>query len=140
MSRKSKTLRERAEAIFRLIDHYHGPIHHDEPLPKSYFQRIGLNPRDAEKWLDLIEFIQGQPKIKIIREGRNVSVQRMENDYSQLMRKHFMNDQLSFDERYRYLDAYFKSIITLERASSPEESLVKILDLLPKRPKVAKLD
>ena len=42
------------------------------PVYKSDLRNlVGLGPKSINKWLDLITFIQSQPKIKITKIGRN---------------------------------------------------------------------
>lgn len=41
------------------------------PVHKSDLRTLtGLGPSSVNKWIDLIEFIQSQPKLKIIKSGR----------------------------------------------------------------------
>lgn len=42
------------------------------PVYKSDLRElVGLGPKSINKWIDLITFIQSQPKIKITKIGRN---------------------------------------------------------------------
>ena len=70
-----RTLQERIEAIFQFIDN------ENEIFPKSRLKEIGLNPRTAEKWLKLIEYIQNQPKIRLIQTGHNTLIEKVEVKY-----------------------------------------------------------
>ncbi|TFG26206.1 hypothetical protein EU528_14785 [Candidatus Thorarchaeota archaeon] len=110
MPRKSRrTLSERAESIFRFIDAQ------PEPFPKSEFQRIGLNPTTAEKWIHLIEYIQSQPRIKVTKMGSSTFIERLENKYLSMLRKRVLDSSLSLKEREATMNDYVSALITLER-------------------------
>ena len=63
--KQRRTLIERVEAIFKFIDLQ------KNVFPKSRLKEIGINPRAAEKWFKLIDYIQTQPKIRIIQTEHN---------------------------------------------------------------------
>ena len=43
----------------------------NNPIHKSDLRALtGLGPRSVNKWIDLIAFIQSQPKLKITKSGR----------------------------------------------------------------------
>jgi hypothetical protein len=111
MSRKKRrTLAERAESIFRFIDAQ------PESFPKSEFQRIGLNPTTAENWVRLIEYIQGQPRIKVTRIRSSTYIEKIENRYLSMLRKRVLDSSLSLKEREATMDDYITALVTLERA------------------------
>jgi len=108
--RRSRTLAERAQSIFRFIDAQ------PEPFPKSEFQRIGLNPTTAESWVRLIEYIQSQPRIKVTKMGSSTFIEKIENRYLSMLRKRILDSKLSLKERTATMDDYISALITLERA------------------------
>ena len=68
-----RTLLERARAIFNIINSQ------TKPFPKSILTEAKINPMTAENWLDLIVFIQSQPKIRVIKTDNNVIVEKVDN-------------------------------------------------------------
>ena len=116
MHRKSRTLTERAESIFKFIDAQ------SEPFPKSDLQRIGFNPTTAESWVRLIEYIQSQPRIRVTRMGSSTFIEKVENKYLSMLRKRILDDSLSHKERSRTMDDYISALVTLERM---EEGRIK---------------
>ena len=108
-SKQRRTLIERVEAIFNFIDTQ------KDVFPKSRLKKIGLNPRAAEKWLKLIDFIQSQPKIRLIQTEHNTLIEKVEGKYQALMRKMVLNDSLPFEQRLQSITDYLKSIYTRER-------------------------
>jgi hypothetical protein len=109
-------LTERAESIFRFIEAQ------PEPFPKSKFQRIGLNPTTAERWVRLIEYIQSQPRIKVTKMGSSTFIEKLENRYLSMLRKRILDSSLSIGERSRTMDDYISALVTLERI---EEGRIK---------------
>ena len=107
--RRSRTLAQRAQSIFRFIDAQ------PEPFPKSEFQRIGLNPTTAENWVSLIEYIQSQPRIKVTKMGAQTYVEKLENKYLSMLRKRVLDSSLSMKKRTQTMDDYIHALITLER-------------------------
>ncbi|MHA1927202.1 MAG: hypothetical protein ACTSV2_01345 [Candidatus Thorarchaeota archaeon] len=107
--RRSRTLTERAESIFRFIDRQ------PEPFPKSEFHRIGLNPKTAETWVRLIEYIQSQPRIKVTKMGSSTFIEKIENKYLSMLRKRVLDSSLSLKERTQTMDDYIHALVTLER-------------------------
>ncbi|MHA2379126.1 MAG: hypothetical protein ACXADS_07605 [Candidatus Thorarchaeota archaeon] len=108
MTRKRRTLAERAESIFSFINAQ------PEPFPKSKLQEIGLNPSTAEKWVRLIEYIQSQPRIKVTRMGSSVYIEQIENRYLSMLRKRIIDSKLSLKERTSTMDDYISVLRTLE--------------------------
>jgi hypothetical protein len=100
---------ERAKAIFDFIDYL------DEPFAKSQLQEIGLNPATADKWLNLIVYIQKQPRIRLIKTKRNTIIERHEQKYHTMSREIFMDSTKSYEERFNALRDYFNALVTSER-------------------------
>ena len=100
---------ERAKAIFAFIDYL------DEPFAKSQLQEIGLNPATADKWLDLIMYIQKQPRIRLIKTRRTTIIEKHEQRYHTMSREIFMNPAKSYKERFNALRDYFNALVTSER-------------------------
>jgi len=111
-----RTMQERAEAIFDFIDSQTGIF------PKSRLSEIGLNPKTAENWLQLIEYIQSKPKIRLTRSKNTTLIERTEGKYQALMRKLFTDETLSFEERLQYITDYMKSLYARERVMEEEKS------------------
>ncbi len=107
-SKQRRTLLERVEAIFKFIDTQ------KNVFPKSRLKEIGLNPRAAEKWLKLIDFIQNQPKIRLIQSEHNTLIEKVEGKYQALMRKMIMDETLPFEQRLQHVTDYLKSLYTRE--------------------------
>jgi hypothetical protein len=106
--KRSRTLQERAEQIFRYIDRQ------TEPFPKSDFKDIGLNPKTAESWIQLIEYIQSQPRIRVTKMGSQTYIERLENKYLSMMRKRIIDSNLSLKERTDAMNDYINALLTLE--------------------------
>lgn len=104
-----RTLIERAEAIFKLIEK------EDDPFPKSKLQEIGFNPSTAEKWLDLITFIQRKLRIRILKTGSSTIIEKTETGYHVMSREIFMDTKRSYKERFFALQSYLSALITSER-------------------------
>jgi hypothetical protein len=109
---KRRTMAERARSIFRYIEAQ------PEPFPKSQLQEIGLNPSTAENWLRLIEYIQSQPRIRVVRMGSSLYIERLENRYLSMLRKRVLDSNLSMNERSSTMDDYISALITLERTET----------------------
>ena len=108
-SKNRRTMIQRAKAIFDLIDYL------DEPFPKSQLQDIGLNPATADKWLNLIVYIQKQPRIRLIKTKRNTIIEKHEQRYHTMSREIFMDPTRSYEERFNALRDYFNALVTSER-------------------------
>ncbi|MHA1519540.1 MAG: hypothetical protein ACTSRK_05090 [Promethearchaeota archaeon] len=111
-----RTHQERVEAIFSFIEEQ------NEVFPKSRLKEIGLNPRSAEMWLKLIEFIQNQPRIRLIETDHNLLVEKVEGKYQALMRKMSVDENIPFEQRMQYQQDYLKSLYTRERNRSTMKS------------------
>ena len=106
---KRRTIQERVEAIFRFINSQ------NDAFPKSRLKEIGLNPQSAEKWLKLIDYIQSQPKIRVIQTEHNSIIEKVEGKYQALMRKRILDETLPFEHRLQSLTDYLKSQLTREQ-------------------------
>lgn len=109
-SKQRRTLLERVEAIFEFIDAQ------NDVFPKSRLKDIGLNPRAAEKWLKLIDYIQKQPKIRLIQSDHNTLIEKVEGKYQALMRKMIIDDTIPFEQRLQQITDYLKSLYIRERS------------------------
>ena len=107
-----RTLLERAEDIFKFIEYM------DEPFPKSRLQDIGLNPETAEKWLELILFIQRKPRIRLVKTKKSTIIERTERGYHVMARETFMDPSKSYEERFNALQDYLVALMTRERLDS----------------------
>ena len=108
---KRRTLQERVEAIFQFIDSQ------KKIFPKSKLKGIGINPKDAEKWLILIDYIQKQPKIRLIQTEHNTFIEKIEGKYQALMRKMILDDKFTYEQRLQIMTDYLNSQYTRERVS-----------------------
>lgn len=115
-STQRRTLKERVEAIFEFIDLQ------NDVFPKSRLKDIGLNPSTAEKWLKLIDFIQNQPKIRLIQTEHNTFVEKVEGKYQALMRKMVVDETIPFEQRLQNITDYLKSLYTRERLKNKKFS------------------
>ena len=104
-----RTLQERVEAIFNFIDFQ------KNVFPKSRLKEIGINPKAAEKWLKLIDYIQNQPKIRLIQTEHNTLIEKVEGKYQALMRRMVLDETLSFEQRLQHVTDYLKSLYSRER-------------------------
>ncbi|MBN1801481.1 MAG: hypothetical protein JW891_08245 [Candidatus Lokiarchaeota archaeon] len=111
---KRRTIQERIEAIFKFIDSQ------QDVFPKSRLKEIGINPNDAEKWLKLIDFIQKQPKIRIIQSENNTLIEKVEGKYQALMRKMVLDDSLPFEKRLQFVTDYLKSLFAREKVQKSD--------------------
>ena len=118
--KQRRTLLERVEAIFEFIEKQKGNF------PKSRLKEIGLNPRAAEKWLKLIDFIQTQPKIRLIQTEHNTIIEKVEGKYQALMRKMIINESIPFEQRLQHVTDYLKSLYSRERVSGFKKVSSKI--------------
>ena len=116
VSKQRRTLIERVEAIFNFIDTQ------KKVFPKSRLKDIGLNPRAAERWLKLIDYIQKQPKIRLIQTEHNTLIEKVEGKYQALMRKMVVDETTPFEKRLQFVTDYLKSLYMRERVSELREN------------------
>ena len=109
MSTSRRTIIERVEAIFKYIDLQ------NQPFAKSKLKEIGLNPKAAEKWLDLIEYVQSQPKIRVIKTEHNTIIEKLEGKIQAVLRKRILDQNLTFEDRVQTSEDYLKTLYTREQ-------------------------
>ncbi len=109
ISSSRRTLLERAKDIFSLIEA------EEDSFPKSNLKYAGLNPETAEKWLELIVFIQNQPRIRLVKTSRNTVVEKLEKKFSQMSLKFFLDENKPLETRLQSLRDYADSIIFQQR-------------------------
>ena len=107
--RTPRTLIQRAKDIFSLINN------EENSFPKSNLKYAGLNPDTAEKWLELIIFIQSQPRIRLIKTSRNTVVEKLEKKFSQMSLRYFLDESQPLETRLQSLRDYADSIIFQQR-------------------------
>ena len=113
--RKPRSLLERAKDIFRIINSI------DEPFAKTKLTEANISPKAAENWLDLIVFIQSQPRIKLTKTGHNTIVERIEGKHSVMSLKTFFDENISIERRLQSLMDYSKGIFSRELLYKPNE-------------------
>jgi len=104
-----RTLIQRAKDIFNSINN------EEDSFPKSNLKNVGINPDTAEKWLELIVFIQSQPRIRLIKTSRNTVVEKLERKFSQMSLKYFLDETQPLETRLESLRDYADSIIFQQR-------------------------
>lgn len=115
-TKRYRTHQERIKAIFTFMEGQ------PDVFPKSRLKEIGLNPRTAEVWLKLIEFIQNQPRIRLIQSDHNLLVEKVEGKYQALMRKMSLNEKAPFEQRQQFLTDYLKTLYIREKTKNIEIS------------------
>ena len=103
-----RTLLQRAKAIFELLEES------NDPIPKSKLKEIGLNPNTAEKWLELIMYIQQQPLIRLVKTESNTIVVKVEGRYHAMSRRAFQDSDLTYEQRLRSIDSYLRALVARE--------------------------
>ena len=97
------------EAIFRFIDAQ------NDFFPKSRLKEIGLNAKDGEKWLKLIEYIQNQPRIRIMQTENNTFIEKIEGKYQAMMRKTLIDEKIPYEQRLQAINDYINSLFLREK-------------------------
>ena len=111
-----RTLLKRAEEIFALINS------EEESFPKSRLKKVGLSPDAAEKWLNMIAFIQSQPRIRVgSGSGNRIMVERLEKKVSQMSLRYFLDETLPLEKRLQSLGAYADSVIVHQRLQKSDQ-------------------
>ncbi|MFX1505723.1 MAG: hypothetical protein ACFFDC_06365 [Promethearchaeota archaeon] len=115
--RIKRTLKQRAEEIFRFINKS------SEPIAKSRFKDIGLSTISADSWLDLIIYIQNQNRLRLFKAGnytfvdKQVFIDRISSSkYLQLCWNNFLNPEEPYEKRLGYLNDFGNAYLFLERA------------------------
>ncbi|MFX0065406.1 MAG: hypothetical protein ACFFC7_24815 [Candidatus Hermodarchaeota archaeon] len=109
---------ERAKAIFKIINSM------DEPFAKTKLTDANISPKAAENWLNLIVFIQNQPRIKLTKTGHNTIVERIEGKYSVMSLKTFLDENIPVERRLQSLIDYSKEIFSRELLYKSKEGEV----------------
>ena len=109
-----RTLLQRAKKIFDIINY------EENNFPKSRLTEASLNPDTAGKWLELIVFIQSQPRIRLIKTTRFTVVEKLEGKFSQMSMRYFLDESKPIDKRLRSLGAYAESIIVQQRLTKSD--------------------
>jgi len=104
-----RSMLERVEEIFSFIERQNCAF------PKSKLKDIGLNPSSAENWLKMIEYIQNQPRIRLIISEKNVLVEKIEGKYQAMIRRVITDETIPFEDRDQLLRNYLPSLHTRER-------------------------
>ncbi len=115
-NRKPKTSRSmlgRAQAIFEIINDM------DEPFAKTQLTKANISPKAVDNWIDLIVFIQEQPKIRVSKTVRNTIIERIGGKFSQMSLRFFLDESQPMDRRFKSLEAYANSILLKQRLSKP---------------------
>ncbi|MHA1941142.1 MAG: hypothetical protein ACXABI_05525 [Candidatus Hodarchaeales archaeon] len=107
--RTPRSMLARARAIFNIINYM------DEPFTKTKLTEAKINPKAAENWLDLIVFIQNQPKIRVTKTKRNTVIEKIGGKFSQMSLNYFLDEDQPIEKRLRSLEAYADSIIVQQR-------------------------
>ncbi len=112
--RTSRSMLARAMAIFKIINYM------DEPFAKTKLTDANISPKAAENWLDLIVFIQNQPKIRVTKTKRITLVEKLGGRFSQMSLNYFLDENQPIEKRMRSLEAYANSVIVQQRLTNPE--------------------
>ncbi|MHA2366547.1 MAG: hypothetical protein ACXAC7_21505 [Candidatus Hodarchaeales archaeon] len=106
---KRRSMIERIEEIFLFIEKQ------DMAFPKSRLKEIGINPASAENWLKIIEYIQNQPRIRLISSENNLLIEKIEGKYQAMIRRVITDESISFEQRDLLLRNYLPSLYTREK-------------------------
>lgn len=106
---KRRTIEERVEAIFKFIEEQ------NDFFPKSRLKEIGINAKDGEKWLKLIEYIQNQPRIRIMQTENNTFIEKIEGKYQAMMRKALIDEKIPHKQRLQVINDYINSLFLREK-------------------------
>ncbi len=113
-SRTPRSMLARAQAIFKIINFM------DEPFAKTRLTEANISPKAAENWLDLIVFIQNQPKIRVTKTKRNTVVEKLGGKFSQMSLNYFLDENQPIDKRMRSLEAYANSVMLSQRLTQSD--------------------
>jgi hypothetical protein len=106
---KRRNMLERVEEIFNFIENQY------EVFPKSRLKEIGINPSSAENWLKLIEYIQNQPRIRLISSKNNLLIEKVEGKYQAMIRKVITDETMPYEQRSLLISNYLPSLYTREK-------------------------
>ncbi|WP_455140631.1 hypothetical protein [Candidatus Hodarchaeum mangrovi] len=108
-NRAPRSMLDRAQAIFKIINDI------DSPFAKTKLTKAKISPKAAENWLDLIVFIQNQPKIRVTKTERNTFVEKVGGKFSQMSLNFFLDENQPIEKRLQSLEAYAQSIFVQQR-------------------------
>lgn len=106
---KRRNMLERVEEIFNFIETQY------EVFPKSRLKEIGINPSSAENWLKLIEYIQNQPRIRLISSKNNLLIEKVEGKYQAMIRKVITDETIPYEQRSLLISNYLPSLYIREK-------------------------
>lgn len=106
---KRRNMLERVEEIFNFIENQY------EVFPKSRLKEIGINPSSAENWLTLIQYIQNQPRIRLISSKNNLLIEKVEGKYQAMIRKVIADETIPYEQRSLLISNYLPSLYTREK-------------------------
>ena len=106
---KRRTMLERVEEIFKFIEKQY------EVFPKSKLKEIGINPSSAESWLKLIEYIQNQPRIRLVSSKNNLLIEKIEGKYQAMIRKVITDETIPYEQRTLLINNYLPSLYIREK-------------------------
>ena len=113
MLKKNRTLIERAEAIFNYIAE--NTDLSSDPIAKSEFQKVGISPKDMDRWIELILKIQSRPRLTVKSVGSRTYLHSLDNKFTMHMRRIFQNQDKNYEDRKSALLLYFNATLLMER-------------------------
>jgi len=114
--RTTRSMLQRVQAIFEIINVT------DEPFAKSNLTKANISPKAVDNWLDLIVYIQNQPRIKVTKTKYHTIVEKRDVKRSNQLLNRFLDDKLSISSRIKSLTAY-RNVI-LHKEFSQTENMV----------------
>ena len=111
---KGRSLIERARKIFTIIEY------EDYFLPKTRLKEADISNDAINKWLELIVFIQSQPRIKVKKFHRNTMIEKIESKASVQFLKSFFDDTASFEVRWNSIQTYAESVMTQQKLAKSD--------------------
>lgn len=126
MVKKNRSLLERASAIFKYLEAY-SDISTD-PISKSEFQIVGISPRDMDRWIELITFIQSMPKLFVKKKGTRTYLSSIENKFMLHMKKIYQNPEKLEQDRESAILLYFKTLLAMERLTGEQVDIESIVN------------
>jgi len=109
-----RSLIERAKHIFQIIDY------EDYFFPKTRLKEADISSDAIDNWLELILFIQSQPKIKVKKFHRNTMIEKIESKASIHALKNFLDDNQSFDVRWNSIQTYAESVMQQQKLAKSD--------------------
>lgn len=109
-----RSLIERAKKIFTIIEY------EDHFLPKTRLKKANISNDQIDKWLELIVFIQNQPRIKLKKFHRNIMIEKIENKASVQFLKNFLDENASFEIRWNSIQTYAESVMMQQKLAKSD--------------------